>query len=163
MDLISFDGPTFANWDNRVAALRLVQKELCDAALFDPSGDLPSLKVPALLHCHPLQGWEKAAGIKPPLAACPWHHQRNTSAGLIDAPYDDMRLCAGGLQIPQETLYKKNVLLMRGRFRPFTLLHNDMLQGACRAHASITLWNRSVEGIKHFICDAPNMKSHLFL
>ena len=37
--------------------------------------------------------------------------------------------CAGELQIPQETLYKKNVLLMRGRFRPFTLLHNDMLQG----------------------------------
>ena len=38
-------------------------------------------------------------------------------------------VCAGELQIPQETLYKKNVLLMRGRFRPFTLLHNDMLQG----------------------------------
>ena len=37
--------------------------------------------------------------------------------------------CAGELQIPQETLYKKYVLLMRGRFRPFTLLHNDMLQG----------------------------------
>ena len=36
----------------------------------------------------------------------------------------------GGLQIPQETLYKKNVLLVRGRFRPFTLLHNDMLMGA---------------------------------
>ncbi|CAL5223766.1 g6330 [Coccomyxa viridis] len=73
VDLISFNGPTFKNWDNRVAALRLVQKNLCDAALFDPSGEL---------------------------------------------------------QIPQETLYKKNVLLMRGRFRPFTLLHNDMLQGA---------------------------------
>ena len=37
---------------------------------------------------------------------------------------------AGTLQIPQETLYKKNVLITRGRFRPFTLLHNDMLQGA---------------------------------
>lgn len=37
--------------------------------------------------------------------------------------------CTGELQIPQETLYKKNVLLVRGRFRPFTLLHNDMLQG----------------------------------
>lgn len=35
----------------------------------------------------------------------------------------------GGLQIPQETLYKKNVMLVRGRFRPFTLLHNDMLMG----------------------------------
>ena len=46
---------------------------------------------------------------------------------------DSVRLicyaCPGELQIPQETLYKKNVLLMRGRFRPFTLLHNDMLQG----------------------------------
>ena len=43
MDLISFNGPTFADWDNRVAALRLVQKELCDAALFDPSGACPHL------------------------------------------------------------------------------------------------------------------------
>ena len=42
VDLISFNGPTFKNWDNRVAALRLVQKNLCDAALFDPSGDQPS-------------------------------------------------------------------------------------------------------------------------
>lgn len=37
---------------------------------------------------------------------------------------------AGNLQIPQEALYKKNVLITRGRFRPFTLLHNDMLIGA---------------------------------
>lgn len=37
---------------------------------------------------------------------------------------------AGKLLIPQEALYKKNVLLVRGRFRPFTLLHNDMLRGA---------------------------------
>ena len=36
----------------------------------------------------------------------------------------------GNLQIPQEALYKKNVLITRGRFRPFTLLHNDMLIGA---------------------------------
>ncbi|BDA48597.1 hypothetical protein COCOBI_12-2770 [Coccomyxa sp. Obi] len=75
VDLISFQGPMFEHVDNRVAALRLVQKGLCDAALFDPSGEL---------------------------------------------------------QIPQETLYKKNVLLVRGRFRPFTLLHNDMLQGAAQ-------------------------------
>jgi len=34
------------------------------------------------------------------------------------------------MQIPQEMLYKKNVLVVRGRFRPFTLLHNDMLLGA---------------------------------
>lgn len=27
-------------------------------------------------------------------------------------------------------MYKKNVLITRGRFRPFTLLHNDMLVGA---------------------------------
>lgn len=46
MDLISFNGPTFRNWDNRVAALRLVQKNLCDAALFDPSGDPPQLLCP---------------------------------------------------------------------------------------------------------------------
>ncbi|KAK9837499.1 hypothetical protein WJX81_007020 [Elliptochloris bilobata] len=73
VDLIDLNGPLYSGFDNRVAALRLVQKGLCDAALFDPSG---------------------------------------------------------GLQIPQETLYKKNVLLVRGRFRPFTLLHNDMLLGA---------------------------------
>lgn len=36
----------------------------------------------------------------------------------------------GELQIPQEALYKKNVLLVRGRFNPFTNLHNDMLMGA---------------------------------
>ena len=38
VDLISFQGPLFEHVDNRVAALRLVQKGLCDAALFDPSG-----------------------------------------------------------------------------------------------------------------------------
>lgn len=38
----------------------------------------------------------------------------------------------GKLLIPQEELYKKNVLLVRGRFRPFTLLHNDMLMGAAQ-------------------------------
>ena len=38
MDLIDFSGPAFKTVDNRVAALRLVQKELCDAALFDPTG-----------------------------------------------------------------------------------------------------------------------------
>ncbi|KAK9815358.1 hypothetical protein WJX72_002256 [[Myrmecia] bisecta] len=73
VDLVDFSGPIFSHVDNRSAALRLVQKGLCDAALFNPQGEL---------------------------------------------------------QIPQETLYKKNVLLVRGRFRPFTLLHNDMLIGA---------------------------------
>ena len=42
VDLIDFSGPAFPNVDNRVAALRLVQKELCDAALFDPSGNFSS-------------------------------------------------------------------------------------------------------------------------
>ena len=38
MDLIDLNGPLYSGFDNRVAALRLVQKGLCDAALFDPSG-----------------------------------------------------------------------------------------------------------------------------
>ena len=91
---------------------------------------------------------ERPAGIQPLSAACPWHHERINTVGLIDAPYNYMHVLAGGLQIPQETLYKKNVLLMRGRFRPFTLLHNDMLQGSCSTHGSITLWKCFVEGIK---------------
>ncbi|CAD7697368.1 unnamed protein product [Ostreobium quekettii] len=37
---------------------------------------------------------------------------------------------SGKLMIPQEALRKMNVLLLRGRFKPFTLLHNDMLMGA---------------------------------
>jgi len=73
VDLVDFAGPVFEHVDNRFAALTLVQKGLCDAALFSPQGQM---------------------------------------------------------LIPQETLRKKNVLLVRGRFRPFTLLHNDMLQGA---------------------------------
>ncbi len=40
MDLIDLNGPLYSGFDNRVAALRLVQKGLCDAALFDPSGAL---------------------------------------------------------------------------------------------------------------------------
>lgn len=35
--------------DNRVAALRLVQKELCDAALFDPSGMMSAVQGSAKL------------------------------------------------------------------------------------------------------------------
>jgi hypothetical protein len=73
VDLVDFSGPIFEHVDNRFAALTLVQKGLCDAALFSPQGSM---------------------------------------------------------LIPQETLYKKNVMMVRGRFRPFTLLHNDMLQGA---------------------------------
>lgn len=33
-------------------------------------------------------------------------------------------------KVPAASRYKKNVMMVRGRFRPFTLLHNDMLQGA---------------------------------
>ena len=69
----------------------------------------------------------------------------NAFIGLRGALCDYMCLCAGELQIPQETLYKKNVLLMRGRFRPFTLLHNDMLQGVCCAHGSKYVWIRCVK------------------
>ena len=38
VDLIDFSGPTFRDVDNRVAALRLVQIGLTDAAIFDSSG-----------------------------------------------------------------------------------------------------------------------------
>jgi uncharacterized membrane protein YgcG len=75
VDGIDFSGPFFSAVDNRVAALRLVQQGLCDAALFDPSG---------------------------------------------------------ALLVPHEALYKKNVLAVRGRFRPFTNLHNDMLMAAAQ-------------------------------
>ena len=51
MDLIDFSGPAFKNVDNRVMALRLVQKELCDAALFDPSGTTFSHPTPSSACC----------------------------------------------------------------------------------------------------------------
>ncbi len=35
---MDFGGPDFAHVDNRFAALTLVQKGLCDAALFSPQG-----------------------------------------------------------------------------------------------------------------------------
>jgi len=47
--------------------------------------------------------------------------------GLTDAAIFDP---SGNPMIPQDSLYKMNVLLLRGRFKPFTLLHNDMLMGA---------------------------------
>lgn len=37
---MDFSGPDFAHVDNRFAALTLVQKGLCDAALFSPQGGL---------------------------------------------------------------------------------------------------------------------------
>ena len=38
VDLIDFSGPIYRHVDNRFAALRLVQKRFCDAALFNPQG-----------------------------------------------------------------------------------------------------------------------------
>lgn len=60
-----------------------------------------------------------------------------------------LMMCAGKLEIPQEALYKKNVLITRGRFRPFTLLHNDMLMGAasqffCTSSDGTSLANQSI-------------------
>jgi len=52
---------------------------------------------------------------------------RLVQTGLTDAAIFDP---SGEPMIPQEVLYKKNVMMLRGRFRPFTLLHNDMLAGA---------------------------------
>lgn len=40
VDVADFSGPVFKSVDNRFAALTLVQKNLCDAALFSPSGAL---------------------------------------------------------------------------------------------------------------------------
>lgn len=60
IDAVHFTGPKFEKVDKRIVALRLVNKGLTDAAIFDSSGE--------------------------PM-------------------------------IPQEVLYKKNVLLLRGRFR----------------------------------------------
>ena len=41
VDLVDFAGPEFRHVDNRFAALTLVQKGLCDAALFSPAGATP--------------------------------------------------------------------------------------------------------------------------
>ena len=38
VDLVDFSGPDFSHVDKRCVALRLVEKGLCDAALFNPSG-----------------------------------------------------------------------------------------------------------------------------
>ena len=131
MDLVDFSGPDFKAVDKRCVALRLVEKGLCDAALFNPSGECPRL-------CHPL-----AACICFPYSYCKHGMQRLVTAFFLSRPdssLDPALFCkvngtqllvhAGKLEIPQEALYKKNVLITRGRFRPFTLLHNDMLMGA---------------------------------
>lgn len=38
VDLVDFSGPDYQAVDKRCVALRLVEKGLCDAALFNPSG-----------------------------------------------------------------------------------------------------------------------------
>ena len=50
VDVADFSGPAFSHVDNRFAALTLVQKNLCDAALFSPSGALPQRPVQACRH-----------------------------------------------------------------------------------------------------------------
>ena len=39
VDLVDFSGPDYKGVDKRCVALRLVEKGLCDAALFSPSGE----------------------------------------------------------------------------------------------------------------------------
>ena len=39
VDLVDFSGPDYRGVDKRCVALRLVEKGLCDAALFSPSGE----------------------------------------------------------------------------------------------------------------------------
>lgn len=47
--------------------------------------------------------------------------------GLTHATMFDM---CGNVMQPSETLYKKNILLIRGRFRPVTKVHLDMIENA---------------------------------
>lgn len=47
VDLVDFSGPDYQHVDKRCVALRLVEKGLCDAALFNPSGGW----VPTALIC----------------------------------------------------------------------------------------------------------------
>lgn len=54
VDVADFSGPDFKHVDNRFAALTLVQKGLCDAALFTPSGALPRGPCASTRHHHGL-------------------------------------------------------------------------------------------------------------
>lgn len=151
MDLIDFSGPAFSETDNRVAALRLVQLGLTDAALFDPAGVhaqkyLDARLCTCLNHaglceaCSGLQSSCFCQFVHAVLTHCMHaHHALHGCDGrrlqlyaivnsLLSAHLSS--LSAGIPRIPMEVLYKKNVLLTRGRFRPFTSLHNDMLMGA---------------------------------
>jgi hypothetical protein len=71
IDMISVEGPAFANEDSRLYSLELVKRRYCQAVMFDPHG-------------------------KPLRAA--------------------------------DNLYKKNLVILRGSFRPPTLVNLDMLQ-----------------------------------
>lgn len=71
IDMISVEGPAFANEDSRLYSLELVKRRYCQAVMFDPHG-------------------------KPLRAA--------------------------------DNLYKKNLVVLRGSFRPPTLVNLDMLQ-----------------------------------
>ncbi|MFK7896807.1 MAG: TonB-dependent receptor [Myxococcota bacterium] len=79
VDMIEFSGSAYANTDNRVMSVKLVEQGLTRAAMFDPSGEV--------------------------------------------------------LQ-PSEALYKKPVLVQRGRFRPPTRVHADIQQKAVAAVAA---------------------------
>lgn len=48
----------------------------------------------------------------------------------------------GGVLQPTEALYKKNALVMSGRFRPYTNVHQDMLQKATKAFSNDPAVNR---------------------
>ncbi|GHP05840.1 hypothetical protein PPROV_000458700 [Pycnococcus provasolii] len=73
IDLMKFEGPAFAGVDERAVALRLVERKICEATVFDTDGRV---------------------------------------------------------RLPSDMFYKKNVLVLRGLFRPFTKLHEDMISAA---------------------------------
>ncbi len=70
IDMLSFSGPDYHSFDNRILSLKLVRKGMSHAAMFGPDG-------------------------------------KNVQ--------------------PSEILYKKHILIMRGRFRPVTHVNLDML------------------------------------
>ncbi len=76
IDMIDFCGPAFEHVDNRLMALRLVQRGLCGAAMFQADG--------SVVH-------------------------------------------------PADVLYRKAVLVERGRFRPPTRLTMELLECACKS------------------------------
>lgn len=126
---MSFHGPAYAGYDNRSAALQLVEQGLCDAVLFTPRGVCPSLCVPivSLFACPSCGRLCVSLFVRHPRV--PSSLKQNTHNTV---PKWYTKVATGELQIPHEALYKKHVLLMRGRFNPFTNLHNDMLVNAAQ-------------------------------